>query len=116
MFNGLAGYRSLNAEIGYYGEKINPEQMETYEKERQKRSQERLDKAVEDISTAARIPDPEVRKALLKALWRGITRPEVDSQEILKVIDEASIKLEAWIFEPVDKKSQSASYRQMSTQ
>jgi hypothetical protein len=93
----------LTDEIGYHGETIKPGHKEAYEKERASILQERLNKAVEDISTVARIPDAEVRNILYRALWKGITRPEMQKEEHLREIDEAYCKLEAWIFKMANR-------------
>ena len=57
------------------------------------------------MSSVGRIPDPEIRKVLYRALWKGVTRPdsyEVEYQKVeyLKGVDDAYKKLEAWIAMP----------------
>ncbi len=89
---------SIMEAIGYYGEEIKPEQKEAYEKENNKRLQERLWNLANDVASVGRIPEPEIRKTLYKALWKGVTRPEVQESEHLAEIDDAYKELEGWIF------------------
>ena len=89
---------SIMDEIGYYGEQIKPEQKEEHEKEQNKRLQERLHNLVDDVASVGRIPEPEIRKTLYKALWKGVTRPEVQEGKHLAEIDDAYKELEGWIF------------------
>ena len=83
---------------GYTGEKVDIES-EEYQQQVEERRRKRFEQIQKDISSASRIHEPEIRKAVTELIWTG-TEPEGTSLEGTPNLQEVSIRLENWIYNP----------------
>jgi hypothetical protein len=84
--------------IGYEGEHVDRES-EEYKQKLKEMRRKRFEQLQKDISSASRIHEPETRRAVAKLLWAGTT-PDDILPEGTASLEEVSIKLENWIFNP----------------
>ena len=89
---------TLAEAIGYDGEKIDPTS-EEYKNQLAENKRNRFTQIQKDISSASRIHEPEIRKAVTELLWTG-TEPDAIPPEGAPSLQEVSIRLENWIFNP----------------
>lgn len=88
----------LSQAIGYSGENV--EGGDEERKQRQHEAQKRLFEEVQrDISAARTIPDHELRRFVVSALWRSTDRESYDEKLSLD-LGEAYRRLEDWMFGP----------------
>ncbi|GAH81197.1 unnamed protein product, partial [marine sediment metagenome] len=84
--------------VGYEGEKVATES-EEYKQRRRERKQKRFEQIRKDISSASIIHDPGIRKAVAQLLWTS-TDPDAISPKGSPSLQEVSLRLENWIFNP----------------
>ncbi len=84
--------------VGYEGKKVDTKS-EEYEQQAKERRQKRFERIQKDISSASIIHDPTIRKAVTQLLWRSID-PDVPLTVGSPSIQEVSLRLENWIFNP----------------
>jgi hypothetical protein len=83
---------------GYKGEEIDIKS-EEYQQKVKERKRKRFEQIQKDISSASRIHEPKVRKAVTELLWAG-TDPDNIRPEGAPTLQEVSSRLENWIFNP----------------
>jgi len=91
----------LGESIGYRGEEVTGQASEEMKQRHREYKAKLFGTLHEDISMAMRIPDDEVRRYVVRALWQNAEIHAMDGHSSAKSYDlgEACRKVESWIFE-----------------